>query len=128
MHKVLTTTALAFAVTMLSCCQLNDHDSAPRAPDLEEDETAQSRDPASVARGGGRGNSSAGDDDDDPNTGDAGATQSGDPTPSAPATPTDAALPSPATFPGLEAGTATPVLPVLPGLEAGTLAPPNLGT
>jgi hypothetical protein len=126
MHKVLTTTALAFAVTVLSCCQLNDHDSAPRAPDLDEDETAQSQDPASVGRSGGGGSSSAG--DDDPNTGDAGATQSGDPTPSASTTPTDAALPSPTTFPGLEAGTATPVLPVLPGLEAGTLAPPNLGT
>lgn len=126
MHKVLTTTALAFAVTMLSCCQRNDHDSAPRAPDGEEDETAPSQDPATVPRGGGNGNSSAG--DDDPNTGDTGVTQGGDPTPSATSTASDAAVPSSVTFPGLEAGTATPVLPVLPGLEAGTLAPPNPGT
>ncbi len=120
MPKLLHTAALACAITLLACCQLNDKDSAPRAPELSQEDREESIDPATFGAGSGsRG------DGDDPSTVDAGVAAGPEQVPTA---TSDAALPMPTTFPGLEAGTATPVLPVLPGLEAGTISPPNPGS
>lgn len=122
MPKLMNTTALACAITLLTCCQLNDRSSAPPAPELSPEDSDESIDPAAVGSSSAGGNGGAGDDRD---PADAGVTATPEALPTAAG---DAALPMPTTFPGLEAGTATPVLPVLPGLEAGTLAPPTLGS
>ena len=115
MPKLLRTTALACAITLLACCQLNDHDSAPPAPDLSQEERDESVDPATTGTASASGSMATG----DPATADAGGAAP------IPTLAGDAGLPMPTTFSGLEAGTATPVLPVLPGLEAGTLPPAN---
>lgn len=103
---VLITTACAFA--LLASCQLNDHDSAPRAPDAPyDDDLTQSPSPAEAnTNGGGRTTTNS--------STDAGADNN---VPSQ--TSGDAAL---------DAGNVPPTFPPIPQLEAGSLPQGNFGT
>jgi hypothetical protein len=112
------TSSLGVSLLLLSAaCQLNDLDSAPRAPDSLGDETEDSISPAQVGpvsaasapRGSNAGSSL------DAGTGSVG--DAGNTTPPN-AVAGDAALDA----------APTPGFPILPSLEAGTLPPGNFGS
>lgn len=100
----------ACALALLASCQLNDHDSAPRAPDAPYDDSLeQFPSPAEVDSTGGRRSSA--------NGADAGADN--DLPPQTSTTSGDAAV---------DGGNLPPGFPPIPMLEAGTLPQGNFGT
>lgn len=104
------TTACAFA--LLASCQLNDHDSAPRAPDLPSDEIEQGPpDPALAAANSGARRPTAG------------GTDAGTASNDVPSL-TDAMIGDAS----VDAGTTAPGFPPIPLFDAGGLPPGNFGT
>jgi hypothetical protein len=109
MAKSVVRITIACALTLFASCQLNDHDSAPRAPDEAYDDDLEQNASPAVADPRGAPNA--------PNTMDASASNNVPVQTSA--TSGDAAQ---------DAGSAPPSFPAIPLLEAGSLSPGNFGT
>jgi hypothetical protein len=109
----------ALAISLLGGCQLNDHDSAPLAPDGPYDpEESVSAAQAGAAGAGARTSTPS---TDAGTSVDASASQSSDG--STPTIASDAGA-----LDGASDANVTPMFPSLPGFEAGSLPPGNFGT